>query len=328
MADTFNAFNTVGDLVAVPAFEREVYDMDIMWTAEKVMQWKNLTTIKTDLLATPGQRIVFTKMRDITGGGPLLEKDDINITSISADQTSIEVTEWANAVGFTEKAANLHNIDYMREMAKGLGRNYAKVLEYSLRDTAYLGTTMVYPNGIGSRAALRSGVDVFDTRLLSDVYEILQTQNAPKFAGRGTEAPFYVCVCHPHQIVDLSNDARWRAVDLYSSRAGLGIINAEAGRWMDIVFISTSACRNGAAGAGDGVYTAALDNAAVGGAAAADVYKATFLGDYALAHAVARNPEMRYAQVDDWGRKHALAWYTIMGNGILNDEHIVNAETV
>jgi hypothetical protein len=69
-------------------------------------------------------------------------------------------------------------------------------------------------------------------------------------------------------------------------------------------------------------------NGATGGAANADVYEALLFADSAVGKAMALPVEMRDGGTMDYGRKHGLAWYSIMGAGILEDDFIVRLETV
>ncbi len=58
-----------------------------------------------------------------------------------------------------------------------------------------------------------------------------------------------------------------------------------------------------------------------------DVYKAVMFGENAYGLATALPVEMRDNGVEDFGRSHKLAWYSIMGTGILEDDNIVRIET-
>lgn len=165
------------------------------------------------------------------------------------------------------------------------------------------------------------GVDYFDVEMVRQAVEILQTKNAPKFNG-----DFYVGFVHPHQAAYLKRDPDWIAANNYANTRAL--FTGELGRWEDVVFISTTHCRNGAAASTDPGYLAALVAAATGGATAANVYESLIFGDSAVGKATGLPVEMRDNGVQDFGRKHSLAWYSIMGAGILEDDFIVRGESV
>jgi hypothetical protein len=54
----------------------------------------------------------------------------------------------------------------------------------------------------------------------------------------------------------------------------------------------------------------------------ADVYESIMIGDNAFGHAISLPVELRDGGVLDFGREHALAWYSIWGLGIITDQAI------
>lgn len=58
-----------------------------------------------------------------------------------------------------------------------------------------------------------------------------------------------------------------------------------------------------------------------------NVYQALLFGDNYYGLATALPVEMRDDGVQDFGRKRALAWYSIFGTGLLNEERGVIIET-
>jgi len=57
------------------------------------------------------------------------------------------------------------------------------------------------------------------------------------------------------------------------------------------------------------------------------VYEALMLGDNAFGHAVSLPVELRDGGVLDFGREHALAWYSIWGWGVVTDSSVVKIIT-
>ena len=58
-----------------------------------------------------------------------------------------------------------------------------------------------------------------------------------------------------------------------------------------------------------------------------DVYQAVMFGEYSYGHAIALPVELRDNGVQDFGREHALAWYAIWGQALLENANIVLIET-
>jgi hypothetical protein len=63
-------------------------------------------------------------------------------------------------------------------------------------------------------------------------------------------------------------------------------------------------------------------NNVTSGNPAADVYESIMIGDNAFGHAISLPVELRDGGVLDFGREHALAWYSIWGLGIITDNAI------
>lgn len=58
-----------------------------------------------------------------------------------------------------------------------------------------------------------------------------------------------------------------------------------------------------------------------------DVFEGIMLGDNAFGHAVSLPVELRDGGVLDFGREHALAWYSIWGFGLVTDSAVVKLRT-
>jgi N4-gp56 family major capsid protein len=63
------------------------------------------------------------------------------------------------------------------------------------------------------------------------------------------------------------------------------------------------------------------------GAETADVFEAIMLGDNSFGHAISLPVELRDGGVLDFGREHALAWYSIWGFGLVTDSAVVKIRT-
>ena len=317
----YSGVNTSGDFVSLPQAILDVYSMDIEHEAMGIMRFENFAVHKTDLMKTPGQTITFTRYNNLERGGELDEATALVEKGMSAAQQAVSVTEWGNAVGISEKLLRMAFDDQMAEAAFLLGRDYAVVNDLMIRDTVAAGTQVLYAGERAARADMQGAVDYFDVELIRRGVEVLQTKNAPKFMS-----DYYICFVHPHQAAYLKRDPDWVSANNYANTRAL--FTGELGRWEDTIFIATTHCRNGTANANDPGYLAALADAATGGTANADVFEALLFADGAVAKATGLPVEMRDNGVQDYGRKHGLAWYSIMGCGVLEDDFIVKLESV
>jgi len=62
-------------------------------------------------------------------------------------------------------------------------------------------------------------------------------------------------------------------------------------------------------------------------APSAEVFEALMIGDNAFGHAISLPVELRDGGVLDFGREHALAWYSIWGFGLVTDSAVVKIRT-
>ena len=303
---------TTANTTALPQALLDVYSLDILHKAQGSMRFEDFSVRKQELLAAPGENVKFTIYDEISRGGELTEGSDLSTNAMSASQKTITVTEWGNAIAVSEKLLRLSWDDVMAEAATLLGRDFGVVRDLALRDALISGVSHnIFSSLDAGAVADIEAADTFDIESIRRAVEILQTENAPKFYG-----DYYACFLHPHQAASLRRDPDWVAAHQYAGSRNL--FNGEIGRFEDVIFISTTHMPNGAASSSTPGFDSALDNA---GANGIDLYKAVVFGDQCLFVADSLPVELRDNGVEDFGRKHGLAWYSIFGVKVLNEEY-------
>lgn len=304
---------------------RDVFSAEIWFAALPVMKFDQFTMKRTELGAQPGRTIQMPRYGAIRRGGRLTEGVRLQTRGMSMTLQSISVWENGNAIGFSEFLLQTSFFDQLAAASLLLGRDMAIVLDQQLRDQAVSGLNTLFANGKGARTQIAAG-DVFDTRLIKDMVETLETNNVPKWGG-----DHYVCFIHPHQARGLKDDPDWIQAALYGGAQQ--IYTGEIGRFEDVRFVSTTVMPNGVNAAldpdtgdyADLGFAPALRAGTAGNAV--NVYQAVMFGEYSLAHATGLPVELRDNGVEDFGREHGLAWYAIWGQGILENPNIVVGET-
>lgn len=314
------AAGTGDQIVALPQALLDVFSLDILHKAQAVMRFEEFAVRKQELERAPGENIKFTIYDDITRGGKLDENDILSAKTMSATQKTIKVTEWGNAIQVSEKLLRLSWDDVMAEAATLLGRDFAVVRDLALRDAALDTTNAVFAGDRADQFALLAD-DYLNIDSIRDAVELLQTNNAPKFFG-----DYYVCFLHPHQAAQLKRDPDWEDAHRYAGTRN--IFTGEIGRFDDVIFIVSTHMPNGAVGATSPAYDATLVSGYVnpndpGDSNAAPLYKAVVFGDQCLHIAESLPVELRDNGVEDFGRKHGLAWYSIFGVENLLPEYSV-----
>ena len=334
--------NAGAGIVALPQALLDVFSLDILHNAQGIMRFEEFAVRKQELLAAPGEVIKFTTYDDITRGGQLNEHDALISKAMTAEPKSITVTEWGNAIKVSEKLLRLSWDDVMSEAATLLGRDYAVTRDLALRDALFNGVSSAITAGdISADHAITSTLDLkaadggtanidasetFNTEHVRKAVEILQTNDAPKFFG-----DYYVCFLHPHQAAYLRRDQDWVSAHQYIGTRN--IFSGEIGRWEDVIFIVTTHAPNGAAAVGAPGYKADLVAPPAGGGAARGLaegvagFEACIFGDQCLYVADSLPVELRDNGVEDFGRTHGLAWYSIFGVDCLKPEYGVTIKT-
>lgn len=320
--------DTAGNITALPQALLDVYSLDILHNAQGIMRFEEFAVRKQELLAAPGEVIKFTTYNDITRGGQLDEHTALSSKAMAASQQSITVTEWGNAIKVSEKLLRLSWDDVMSEAATLLGRDYAVTRDLALRDAIFTGaSSQLSTNSADLGGDDSAGIDAdetFNIEAVRKAVEILQTNDAPKFFG-----DYYVCFLHPHQAAYLRRDQDWVNAHQYVGTRNL--FSGEIGRWEDVIFIVTTHAPNGAAAATAPGYKADLvapvGNPANGLAVGVTGYEACIFGDQALYVADSLPVELRDNGVEDFGRTHGLAWYSIFGVDCLKPEYAVTIKS-
>ena len=326
-----NGISGANGLTALPEAMLDVFSLDILHQAQGIMRFEEFAIRKQELLAAPGENIKFTIYDDLSQrGDELTENVPLISKAMSATQKTITVKEWGNAIKVSEKLLRLSWDDVMAEAATLLGRDYAVTRDLALRDALFGGASNNFTTNdlalggdnkenISDPAQPQAGIagidadETFSIDSIRYAVEVLQTNDAPKFFG-----DYYVCFLHPHQAAYLRRDSDWVNAHQYVGTRNL--FNGEIGRFEDVIFVVTTHAPNGAAAATAPGYDSTLDEAGAGGI---DLYKACVFGDQCLYVADSLPVELRDNGVEDFGRTHGLAWYSIFGTEVLQPSYAV-----
>jgi N4-gp56 family major capsid protein len=313
-----------GALVQLDNAVLEVWSKDILYQAQPQMRFEAVAQKQTELGVLPGNKISFLKFNSLGGSSALTEGTDMETDVMSTSTISITVSEQGKAIAVSEMLLRSSFLNVMDRAATLLGMHYAKNRDSLCRDTLLAGTNLKYSQAGGAAASRADLVatSTFNVKLVRDAAEFLATNKAPKFNGDA-----YICFVHPHQGRCLREDNAWIDVRVYAQPDQ--IYAGEIGRVEDVRFIETTqvplvkkATQDiWADGADTGTNTAVAANAAT------DVYRAVVVGDYSYGIAESLPVEMRDNGVEDFGRKHSLAYYGIWGMGLIETGHSLILET-
>ncbi|MEU7147026.1 N4-gp56 family major capsid protein [Streptomyces sp. NPDC045456] len=282
---------------------------------------------KTELGVAPGLTINFMRYNNLEGAKQLVEGVRMETQALSASQFSITVAEHGAAVAVSEMLLNASFDDVMASASRLLGRNMAMYLDGQCRSVLLGATSVIYGyDKFGNNAVSTDGkpgnpitrLSPYDkgvpatgrdaltehyltSAVIKDGVETLASKNIPRLGDT------YVCFIHPHQSRWLREDPSWIESTKYAAPGNFSI--GEVGRIDDVIFVESTQVRP------------------ITNSTNKKVYQATMIGDNSYGHAISLPVELRDGGVLDFGREHALAWYSVYGMGMVTDQSVVTLET-
>lgn len=295
-----------------------IWSKEILFQAMPILRFEQFAVKKTELGVAPGLTINFMRYINLPANqGPLVEGTRMVTNAITAEQYSITVTEHGYAVAVSELLLNASFDDVMASASRLLGRNMALYLDFQARDTLLTGTSQLFGYKAATTISAQSPYDTgtagqnvgtdltaggfyFTPPAVKDAVETLASKNVPRLGET------YVCFIHPHQSRRLRDTPEFIEVTKYASPGNFMI--GEIGRLFDCVFIETTQIKQTTVGSNT-------------------QYDAICIGDNAFGHAISLPVELRDGGIIDFGREHALAWYSIWGLGKITDDAITLVST-
>lgn len=312
---------TAGQNVQLTNVVLDVFAEEILFAAQPNLRFSQIAVTRKDLSVLPGQSLKFLKYAALLGDSALSETVTMDAGVLSTSTLQILVGEHGRALGFSEALLRASVTDVLKDAAVQLGNHYGRSKDNLIRKALLTGTNTLYAKARTSRATIVA-TDTFDVDLIREIVELLATNKAPKF-----NSDCYFCFVHPHQAKALRKDSAWQQANLYASPEN--ILNGEIGRIEDVRFLETTQVSyikiNTQDIFVDGVDSG--DNTALAANTVTNVYQAIAVGEYAVGFAEALPVEMRDDGVVDFGRTHRIAWYSIMGAGLLEPGHSCIAES-
>ena len=339
-----------------------IWSKEILFQAMPILRFEQFAVKKTELGVAPGLRVNFLRYKNFSvDPTPLTEGVRMTTNALTAEQIAITVAEHGYAVAVSELLLNASFDDIMASASRLLGRHMAQYLDVQARNTLSAATSATfgydrsgisggaftnYDEGtVGTQMSDLDGNFKLTTGAIKDSALVLAGKNIPRIGET------YVQFIHPKQSRDLRSNPEFIEVTKYAAPGNFML--GEIGRLYDVVFIETTQVRKLSANAGyststlvgapanqtvvpvlsntnpgsggnpvsadytaeDGYLTSATGNGA-------EVYESIMIGDNAFGHAIALPVELRDGGVLDFGREHALAWYSIWGLGIITDQAI------
>lgn len=308
------------DTTTFSAAVRDVYSKEILFAASPSLRFDQFSVVEEQLGTDAGLTIKILKASKIAKGGKLTEGTPMTTKAMGGSFISLTVTEYGNAVEVSEKLLQSSFIKQMEIAARLLGDDYAETIDGEERDAVLTSANRVYAGQRANRGALTSS-DKFGVTAIKDSVETLAVKKARRVGDS------WISFIHPHVARQMRDDSAWINAAQYAGSTQ--IFQGEIGRIEDTRFLETTMMPYIEKITGnifvDGADSGADNNAPHG---SLDVYLSAVFGAEAFAKAVGLPVELRDNGITDFGRVHALAWYAIMGFGLIDQNRIVIVESV
>ena len=342
-----------------------IWSKEILFQAMPILRFEQFAVKKTELGVSPGLRVNFLRYQNFAvNPTPLTEGVRMTTNALTAEQIAITVAEQGYGVAVSELLLNSSFDDVMASASRLLGRHMAQYLDLQARNTLSAATSAVfgydrtglqgvndwYNEGtVGTSISGLTGNFKLSTGAVKDAALTLASKNIPRLGET------YVQFIHPKQSRDIRTNPEFIEVTKYAAPGNFML--GEIGRIYDVVFIETTQVNSFSSGSvidysnyvgtpgsatsvpvdantapGEGgfpenVGASAYPSGGSSNTTAATVYESIMIGDNAFGHAISLPVELRDGGVLDFGREHALAWYSIWGLGVITDQAIVKVYT-
>jgi N4-gp56 family major capsid protein len=241
-------------------------------------------------------------------GGTLQETQQMPETNFNISQKSLTVTEYGNSVPFTKKLDDLSEQPVTEIIHKVLKNDARKALDLAAYNQYAASLLKVVGSGTATIEVTETGTPAATTNVamtnghVKAIADELAERDIPTFDGVN-----YMACFRPKALRALKDDLE--AIHQYVSEGWHVIMNGEKGRYEGIRFIEQTNIKRT-------TLQAAWGTADATGARDAGF----FFGQDTVVEAFSIPEEIRGKIPTDYGRSRGVAWYALLGYGIVHND--------
>lgn len=251
-----------------------------------------------------GENVTLIRISDITepSSGTLSESTRIPEDNFAMSTIAITVSEYGRAVPYTSLSEDLSEFDVSNVIQRRLMAQQKLVLDSAVATAFKTAKVTLVSTGVASGTFAKSGsfgstatnnLNVYFVEQIADY--LYDTLRAPAWSGED-----YMGILRTSEYRGIMRDPAWEQWKVYTTPDAKA--TGEIGRLERIRFVRTNH---------DNALGATPSNSAVS--------QAVFFGEDAIAMAEVQTPELRAGLPADYGRSKGVAWYGILGFGIIWD---------
>ena len=303
MADVFTDTTQLSNVI------QTAYDRAIEFALRSVPQFRAFVTKRPVQQAMPGSSVVFELYNDLTAVTPgTTLAEDVDVAAVGVPNTttvSVTLSPYGNAVITSENLRLEALSDVEPAVANMVAWNMVDSIDGFVQDKiASNGTNIAAVQGgalhsaqIDGTAAAKNSVtqtDTFSSTVARAIPAVMRTNKALPVVG-----DYYRVLVHPKVSVDLRSEtgaAGWRDPHAYSGDNAGAIWKGEIGAYEGGAYVETPRCTF------------------VANTGSVNVYNAYYLGQQALAEAVAEEPRIVFGlRTDKLMRFQPVGWKSLIG---------------
>lgn len=247
-------------------------------------------------------------------GGDLDEQEEMPETKYQVSQASLTIGEQGNSVPFSAKLDNFSKHPVKEVINKVLKNDACKALDSKawaqfdatplIASDTNTGSVTIDTNGTASQT---NAVALSKTHV-KEIVDEMKERNIPMFDGED-----YFCLAWPSTYRAFKNELE--ALNIYVSEGYRKVMNGEIGRYEGTRFLEQTNIAKGGA-ADSTTHTATTADAWNGGFSD----WAFFFGEDTVAEAIVIPEELRGKIPTDYGRSKGIAWYSMIGYGLVHSD--------
>jgi len=287
--------NSLGGVMSQPYLSQKLRAV-----AQPLFRFRQFVDAKEAIGKNRGDTFLFDKMQNVqTQGGVLVETNTIPETQFVTNQGTCVITEYGNAIPFTQKLENLAQFQLEPATEQRLRDDMVKVLE-SACGTKYINTefiavmsatnSVVFTTNGTATATSSANLSGSNTR---DIVNFMVKKLVPKYDGRN-----YVCIASVIAMSGMHADTAaggWQDISKYTVTFAPNVFAGEVGEFYKTRFVEETGFLSNTIGL----------NSTYG--------QAVFFGADQVYEAMAVPEEIRVKIPQDYGRDMGLAWYALLG---------------
>lgn len=305
MAGQIWAVNSLGGFFYSLNLSDELRD-----SLQPMARFRQFCDVKDAAGKNRGESFTWDIVSDVsTAGGTLVETNTMPETQFTITQATLTITERGNSVPYSGKLEALSKFSVRQPVMQALRNDAKKHFDRAAYAQFYLTKLRVVGGASGAGTFTTDGTATATNSValgsghIKTIVDNMKERNIPSYV-----ADDYMCLAWPTTFRTLKNNLE--SLKQYTETGLKMIFNGEIGRYESVRFVEQTNVSKGITSTGSSgtAWTNSLSDWAF------------FFGEDTVAEGIAIPEEMRAKIPTDYGRSKGVAWYALLGYGIVHTQ--------